>query len=91
MGQQSHDLEVVWHYIFQQVDSTLADYLPSLIGFVQADCIDHSSRSSFTKLHPAFYYASTFSPPLIHIAAALIIVITHITLLLIFFCILNGL
>ena len=34
MGQQIHDLEVVWHYIFQQVDCTLADYLPALNVFV---------------------------------------------------------
>lgn len=91
MRQQSHNLEVVRHYVFQQVDCTLADYLPALIAFAQANCINHSSRSSFTKLHPSLDEPSTFPPPLIHIAAPLIIVVTYIALLLIFFCVLNGL
>lgn len=85
MRQQIHDLEVVWHNIFQQVDCTLADYLPALNAFVQADCINHPSGSSFAKLHPTIDDPMTFIPPLIHIAAALI-VLAHIALLLIFLC-----
>ena len=90
MRQQIHDLEVMRYYIFQQVDCTLADYLPALNAFVQADCINHSSGSSFAKLHPPIDNPMSFIPPLIHIAAALI-VFAHIELLLIFFSSLNRL
>ncbi len=91
MRQQIHDLEVVWDYVFQQVYSTLADYLPAFIAFIQAYCIDHSSGSSFAKLHPPIDDSPTIILPLVHITAALVVV-THIALLLVFFCVLlNGL
>jgi hypothetical protein len=90
MRQEIHDLKEVRHYVFQQIDCTLADYLPALNAFVQADCTDHSSGSSFAKLHPTFDDPSIFIPPLIHIAVTLIF-LAQIALLLIFFCFLNRL
>ena len=90
MRQEIHDLEVVWHYVFQQVDCTLADYLPALNAFVQAYCINHSGGSSFAKLHPPIDDPMTFIPLLIHIATALI-VLAHIALLLLVLYSLNRL